>query len=465
MTKIALTNPYAQIVKDQRTYFETLNTRALDGRKTSLKHLAHAIKKYKQEIFSAIQADFSKPSVEILGSEYAAVLADIEFAIDNLDQWAATTPAPTSILHFHSTSRIERHPLGVVLVIAPWNYPFLLAVSPLVAAIAAGNTVILKPSELTQNTSKIIETIIAEAFPQHLATTVLGGPEQTQALLNEKFDHIFFTGGATVAKEIYKRAAEHLTPVTLELGGKSPAIVTNNCDLEIAARRIAWGKFYNAGQTCVAPDYVLVPTERKVLFIQKMIEQIKIFYGPSINTQRSVDYARIINERHTNRLIELLKDQTIAFGGTYDVKERFLSPTIVDSPNLESQLMTEEIFGPILPVLGYKSLDDALEIVRKNPQPLALYLFTNDESEEQRVGQEIQFGGGCINDCLIHLSNPHLPFGGVGSSGFGNYHGRFGFETFSQKRAILKKTNLFDVKIRYAPYTETKSKILKTLLK
>lgn len=465
MINNATAHSYASIVKDQRTYFDEQKTRALDGRKASLKKLAHVIQKHQHEIFNAIQTDFSKPNVEILGSEYAAVLEDIEFAIDNLEQWAEVTPVPTSVLHFHSTSRIERHPLGVVLVIAPWNYPFLLALSPLVAAIAAGNTVILKPSELTQNTAKIIETIIAEAFSPTHATTVLGGPEQTQTLLNEKFDHIFFTGGATVAREIYRRAAEHLTPVTLELGGKSPAIVTNDCDLEIATRRIVWGKFYNAGQTCVAPDYVLVPIEKKTLFIQKMIEQIKTFYGSSINTQRSVDYARIVNERHTKRLIELLKDQTIAFGGTYDIPERFIAPTIVDSPKLDSRLMTEEIFGPILPVLGYKTLDQALDIIRKNPQPLALYLFTNDESVEQRVGQEIQFGGGCINDCLIHLSNPHLPFGGIGSSGFGNYHGRFGFETFSQKRAILKKTNLFDVKIRYAPYTETKSKILSKLLK
>jgi aldehyde dehydrogenase (NAD+) len=359
----------------------------------------------------------------------------------------------TPINLFPSSSYIYTEPLGVVLIVAPWNYPFALTIQPLIGAIAAGNCAILKPSEHTPYTSQAIAKIINDNFDPNFIIAIEGGIETNQALLAERFDHIFFTGGTAIGKIVMEAAAKHLTPVTLELGGKSPCIIDETCDLEITAKRIVWGKFYNAGQTCVAPDYLLVQKNIKPLLIEKLVTHVKAFFGE--NAQTSPDLARIVNDRQFDRLVGLLDEGKVLIGGNSDKSDRFIAPTLIDAVSPNSKIMAEEIFGPILPILEYDQLSEAIAFVNAQAKPLALYFFSSNKQNQERIIQETSYGGGCFNDIIMHLVNPELPFGGVGHSGMGSYHGKASFDTFSHRKSVLKNSFRFDLKWRYPPYKMT----------
>lgn len=367
-----------------------------------------------------------------------------------MKKWSKPKKVKTPITNFLASSYIYNEPYGVALIMSPWNYPFQLIMAPLVGAISAGNCVLLKPSELAVETEKIIVKIIKDTFSDEYIGVITGGIEESTALLKEKFDYIFYTGGINVGKIVMRAAAEHLTPITLELGGKSPCIVDKDANIDLAARRIAWGKFLNAGQTCVAPDYLVVHRNIKEKLISSIEDYIVEFFGE--NTFESEDYPRIINERHFKRLEGYLKEGKIVSGGNTDINNLYIEPTIIEGINFENRIMEEEIFGPIFPVIEFEDIDKVIDIVKNNPKPLALYYFSENKEKQEFIIKNISFGGGCINDTIMHLSTSTLPFGGVGSSGIGGYHGRASFDTFSHKKSILKKSNLIDIKIRYAPF-------------
>lgn len=434
----------------------------IDFRKQSLIKLLYTIRLYEKEITEALYKDFKKPAFEAFVTEINIVLDDLKYSIDNIRSWAKPKKVLPSFLNFPSKEYIYSEPYGNVLIISPWNYPFQLALCPLIAAVAAGNKVTLKPSELTPNTSSLISKIIREAFDPKHVIAVLGDARLSQELLKKRWDYIFFTGSVAVGKIVYKAAAEHLTPVTLELGGKNPCIIDETANLPLAAKRIVWGKFINAGQTCIAPDYLLVKPSIKNKLISLLKQEITNAYGE--NQELSPDFPRIINRDHWKRLMGLMEFQDIAFGGSHNGDENYLSPTLIDEPNLDSAIMKEEIFGPILPILSYANNEDLKRIISKSEKPLSLYVFTEDNVFAERVIQQYSFGGGCINDTVIHFSNRRLPFGGVGNSGIGAYHGKLSFDSFSHKKAIVKKANWLDIPFRYAPYGN-KLKMIKKILK
>ncbi|RTY87638.1 aldehyde dehydrogenase [Flavobacterium sp. RSP15] len=438
------------------------NENSVDYRKESLKKLLHTIIKQEQAIIKALYDDFKKPAFEAVLTETNYVISDLKETIKNIDSWAKPKKVIASFLNFPSSDYIYSEPYGNVLIISPWNYPFQLALCPLIAAVAAGNKVTLKPSELTPNTSTIIAKIINETFPVKDVVVITGNAAVAQELLIKRWDYIFFTGSVAVGRIVAKAAAENLTPVTLELGGKSPCIVDETANLELSARRIVWGKIINAGQTCVAPDYIVVHHKMKATFITLLILEIEKALGP--NPEESPDYARIINLKNWQRQLHLLENQKILFGGQYNKDTLFLAPTLLDEPKMDSPVMTEEIFGPILPILSYHSEADIEKIILSFEKPLSLYLFSQNKSFIAEVLQKYSFGGGCINDTVIHLANNRLPFGGVGTSGMGAYHGKRSFDTFSHKKAIVKRGTWLDLPIRYAPYKDklkTFQKILK----
>jgi aldehyde dehydrogenase (NAD+) len=439
-----------QIVQTQRDFFNTGVTKELKFRQEQLKLLARITEENDLRILDALKADMQKPAIEAYGSEILIILAEIKYVLKHLKNWVKPQKVPTPLSQFIASSYIYTEPLGVVLVISPWNYPFQLAIVPIIGAIAAGNCAVIKPSEYAPHTSALLAELISKHFDPKFLTVIEGEVEVSQALLAEKFDHIFFTGGTEVGKIVMGAAAKHLTPVTLELGGKSPAIIDSDCDLDLAAKRMIWGKFYNAGQTCIAPDYVLVQESVKSAVMDKIKHYIQEFYGDE--TQKSPDYARIINHRQFDRLIGLLDKTQIIVGGNSDRQTLFIAPTVVEVSDLGSKVMEEEIFGPILPVLAYKDLNEAIAFVNAKPKPLALYFFSKNQQNQDRAIEEISFGGGCINDTIMHLSTPELPFGGIGNSGIGSYHGKASFDTFSHRKSILKKSFLFDLKWRYPPY-------------
>jgi acyl-CoA reductase-like NAD-dependent aldehyde dehydrogenase len=348
-----------------------------------------------------------------------------------------------------ASSRIIPQPKGVVLIISPWNYPFQLLITPLIGSIAAGNCALLKPSELAPATSAVLAKLVERTFSPEYCALVEGGVEETTALLRESFDHIFFTGSIPVGKIVMRAAAEHLTPVTLELGGKSPCIIDKETDIKVTARRIAWGKFFNCGQTCVAPDYLLVPTQIKREVLAALKQSVQHFFGN--DPQTSPDYGRIINERHFDRLVSLISGEVL-LGGTYDRSQRYIPPTVIDRVSMSDKVMEDEIFGPILPVLEYDTLDEAFALVRQRPNPLACYIFTTRRETEHRVLNELSFGGGCVNDTLIHVGNAHLPFGGIGASGMGAYHGQTSFDVFSHFKSVMKSPQMIDLPLKYPPY-------------
>lgn len=434
---------------------------SVQKRKLLLKQLLISIQKHETEILYALQKDFNKPFFEGYLTEVFYVLKDLKNTISNINKWSKPKRVWPSILNFPSSDFIYKEPYGRVLIISPWNYPFQLAMSPMIAAIAAGNSVVLKPSEITFHTSQVITKIIQEVFDVKEVVVVHGGAEFTQTLLEKRWDYIFFTGSVAVGKIVAQAAAKFLTPITLELGGKNPCIIDEEANLEMAAKRIVWGKFVNAGQTCIAPDYILIQAKEKYDFIELLKQEILLAYGD--NPQDSKDLARIINPKHWKRLTELIDPNKVLLGGQIDELQNYISPTIIDESDLDSLLMRDEIFGPILPIISYHDENDIRKIISRYEKPLALYVYTNNNQFAEKIITDYSFGGGCINDCMIHFVNKRLPFGGVGQSGFGAYHGRLGFDTFSHHKAILKKPTWGDNPIRYAPY-KNKLKWIKKVL-
>jgi len=440
----------AEIVTKQRQYFATGITQSLDYRLSQLKLLKQVIQGHQNEIITALQQDLGKPKFEAYTSEVLILLEEINFVIQHLREWMKPQRAKVSLGQFPAHGLIYPQPLGVVLIIAPWNYPFQLLVNPLIGAIAAGNCAIVKPSELAPHTASLISKLIGENFSPGLVTAIEGGVEVSEALLAEKFDYIFFTGSTKVGKIVMAKAANHLTPVTLELGGKSPCIIDRDVDIKVAAKRVAWGKFFNCGQTCIAPDYVLIHATIYDQFKEALQTAVREFYGE--DPQQSPDYGRIINQRHWDRLVNFLTDGEIVIGGKYNRENLYIAPTIVDKITWDSPIMAEEIFGPILPLLPYSDLSEVIEKINDRGRPLALYFFSENTKNQERIINSIPFGGGCINDTIMHLSSPYLPFGGIGDSGMGRYHGKYTFDTFTHYKSILKKSLRFDQQWRYPPY-------------
>lgn len=451
---------YSEILQKQKIFFNSHKTKDLDFRKTQLKKLKQLVKEHEKVLYEAIFNDFGKSEFETFGTEISFIYKDIDYYIKNLNSFAKPKKVSTNIVNQLGNSKIYQEPLGNCLVIGAWNYPYQLTLTPVIAAVAAGNTCMIKPSELPENTMKAMAKLINENFSPEFLYVVEGGVEETTEILKLRFDKIFFTGSPRVGKIVYKAAAEHLTPVTLELGGKSPAFISENADLDVAARRIVWGKFINAGQTCIAPDYLYVQENVKEKLVEKLISEIK-----KRNYHENAEhYCKIINQRNFDRLERMINKEKVAFGGETNREKRYISPTILDHITWDDAVMQEEIFGPILPILTYKNLQDALQKVLEEEKPLSAYIFSNNSEEQNMILENLSFGGGCINDTLMHISNDHLPFGGVGNSGIGNYHGKYGFETFSHQKAILDKSIYLEPELKYPPYTDSKLKILKKLL-
>lgn len=434
----------------------------INFRKQTLIKLLISVQKHEEEIIKALYNDFKKPAFEAVVSETAYIVSELNHTIKNINKWAKPNMVLPSLLNFPSTDYIYKEPYGKVLIIAPWNYPYQLALCPLIAAVAAGNQVVVKPSELTPNTSSIVAKIISETFDENHVKCVEGGVEITQELLAQRWDYIFFTGSVVVGKIVAKAAAENLTPVTLELGGKNPCIIDATANLKLAAKRIVWGKFLNAGQTCIAPDYLLVSNKIKSDFIELIKKEIIGAYGE--NPETSPDFPRIINQKNWNRLTEMLKGESILAGGKSNIQDYYLAPTLLDEPSLDSLVMKDEIFGPILPVLSFENEADLVSIISRYEKPLSLYIFSNDNPFAKKIIQNYSFGGGCINDTVVYFSNKRLPFGGVGHSGIGAYHGKLSFSTFTHYKAIVKRANWLDIPTRYAPY-KGKLKSVKKLFK
>jgi aldehyde dehydrogenase (NAD+) len=449
---------------DMSSYYNSHVTRPYAFRKKQLQLLKQTLLANEKEIEQALYTDLKKSAEETYASETGLVLAEINLALKNLRQWMEPQNVGTNLVNFPSSSKIYRDPLGVVLIISPWNYPLQLLLIPLVGAIAAGNCVVLKPSEFSSATSALIHKMITAVFPEEYIKVVTGdGAEVVPTMMKMfRFDHVFYTGSIPVGKIIYQMAAEKLVPVTLELGGKSPAIVTANADITIAAKRIAFGKFLNTGQTCIAPDYVLVHNDVKQKFIDTLKEKIIQFY--SGDPAGNYDYGKIINEKRFDKLVSYLGDGKIVTGGSYNRERLFIAPTVLENAPAGAPVMNEEIFGPILPVTGYNTTAEAMEIVGRNKTPLAFYLFTNNEKEEREWIEKVPFGGGCINNADWHFANHNLPFGGVGNSGIGAYHGKFTFETFTRAKGVMKTATWFDPAFKY-PSLKGKMKLFKWFIK
>lgn len=438
---------FDRLLENQRNFYKTESTKDIAVRVQALENLRTSLKANEQGLMKAMKIDLNKSAFETYSSEIGIVLQEINFAIKHLKNWMKPKKVRTPLTHFGSKGYIYPSPYGIALIIGPWNYPIQLTLTPLVGAIAAGNCAIVKPSELTPRTAEVLNQIISTAFPEDYITIVEGGAEVTQGLLAMEFDYIFFTGSVPVGKIVMEAAAKHLTPVTLELGGKSPCIVHEDANIELAAKRIAWGKYMNAGQTCVAPDYLYVHKKVKDEFVGALIRAVQNIYGE--NPLKNEQYTHIVNQKHFERINHYLSEGKMMYGGKTDTGQLLIEPTILEAVTWEDSVMQDEIFGPILPILEYEQLSEVMDGIERNPNPLALYLFTRDKKVEDRIVQSVSFGGGCINDTVFHIITPYLPFGGVGSSGMGIYHGKSSFETFSHQKSILKQTTLFDNPFRY----------------
>lgn len=449
---------YKTLVENQRKFFQSGKTKDISFRIEALETLRKAVKDHEEELMKSLNVDLNKTQFDAYATEIGFVLHEIRFVLKHLKSWAKPRKVKTPMTHLGSTSMIYPMPYGVALVIAPWNYPFQLAVAPLIGAIAAGNCAILKPSELTPSTSAVLAKLISEVFPEEYISVVEGDVEASQALLNERFDYIFFTGSVPVGKIIMESASRNLTPVTLELGGKSPCIIDQDANIKLAAKRVAWGKYMNAGQTCVAPDYLYVHQSVKELFLVELKTAIKELFDDMDN------FTRIVSEKHFNRLQQFLQSGTIYTGGITNKASLLIEPTVLTNVSWNDAVMEDEIFGPILPVLEYSELDLVIEKIQSKPNPLALYVFSENEQVQQKVIRELSFGGGCINDTVYHITSPYLPFGGVGSSGVGAYHGKGSFDTFSHEKSVLKQTTKFDLPFRY-PNVKDGLKKIKMFLK
>lgn len=451
-----------RLLKRQRKAFLQGRTLDTDFRRGILRRLGKNIEKYQPEIEAALKKDLNKSSFESYMTETGLILSSLSYMLKHLDSWTKRKLVPTPIAQMPAVSFVIREPYGNVLVMAPWNYPFLLAMEPFIGAIAAGNCCIVKPSEYAPNTGNVIKTIIEQSVPSWLGAVVLGDQAVSEKLLDCRFDYIFFTGSPAVGKEVLKKAALHLTPVTLELGGKSPCIVEKSADIRMAAKRIVFGKFLNAGQTCVAPDYILVQRSVK----KELIRWIKYWTWRQLgeNSLLNSDYPRIVSRKHYDRLVHLLDGENLLFGGERREDTLQIGPALLDEPSWDRPVMKEEIFGPILPIISIDSVLEAERIIKRGEKPLALYLFTSRKLVEEYILDNVSFGGGCINDTVIHLATNYLPFGGVGNSGMGAYHGKYTFETFTREKSVQKKTVRLDLPVRYQPYTKAKEKWLKRFL-
>ncbi|MBK5431126.1 aldehyde dehydrogenase [Bacillus sp. TH25] len=452
----------SSIVNKQKEYFYKGHTRSVETRKNNLKKLYEGIQRFEDEIFQALKLDLNKSVHESFTTEIGYVLKEISFQMKHISSWSKPKRVRTALTHFGSKGKVVPEPYGVTLIIAPWNYPFQLAIAPLVGALVAGNTVVLKPSELTPNVSKVLTRMLGELFPEELVSVVEGGAEESTALLKEPFDYIFFTGSVGVGKVVMEAAAKKLTPLTLELGGKSPCIVHKDAKLDVTARRIVWGKFLNAGQTCVAPDYMYVHSSVKEQLIEALRHEIAEQYGK--DALQNDNYVRIVSERHFERLCTFLQDGKPVIGGNYTKETLHIEPTVLTNVTWQSAVMEDEIFGPILPIIEYDKIEEVIETIQHHPKPLALYVFSEDRKVQEKVTSNISYGGGCINDVVYHLATPYLPFGGVGSSGLGSYHGEQSFRTFSHYKSILSQSTAFDMKIRYSS-TKSALKFIRKLLK
>lgn len=450
-----------QLVENQHQYFNTHKTKNLKFRLNQLQKLEAVLKSNEKEIYKAIYKDFKKSEFDTYTSELSLVYNDIKEAKQNLKSWGRVKSVGTNFLNFPAKSYIIPEPLGVCLVIGAWNYPYQLSLAPVVGAIAAGNTIILKPSEISNATSALMAQLINNNFDANYFKIIEGGVSETTELLNQKFDKIFFTGSTQVGKIIYQAAAKNLTPVTLELGGKSPVFITKDCNIKMAVKRLIWAKFLNAGQTCIAPDYIMIHQFREQEFLKLAKAEIQ-------KEQFSIEngnYVQIINERNIERLKKMLTQEKIYFGGNINLKKRIIEPTLLHNVSFDDAVMQEEIFGPILPVISYNSLQEAIDKVNKLPKPLSCYVFTNNKSAKKKILNQVSFGGGAINDAVMHITNSKLPFGGVGFSGMGNYHGEAGFKCFTHYKSVLDKPTWIELPLKYYPHTPFKLKWIKRFLK
>lgn len=448
-----------KIVEQQRKYFHSGATIDVVERKKNLKHLLTLLYKYKEQFVEALNQDFNKSRFETIETEFLMIVNECKFMIKNIKKLTKRKKVKVGLANFPGRGYLLQEPYGVVLVMAPWNYPLQLALEPVFGALAAGNTVVIKPANYAQNTSQTIYELFKEFNKPELVSVILGGREENQTLLDQRFDYIFFTGGTTVGRVVLEKAKKHITPVTLELGGKSPCIVDEQADLDIAAKRIVWGKFLNAGQTCVAPDYILVHGKIYEDFVKKVITQVKSNYY--INEKLRDDFPHLINQKHFDKVSNLIDKNKTVWGGKSNGV--CLEPTIMCDVDFSDAVMQEEIFGPIMPIIKYNNLDETLQHISLLEKPLAFYFFTKDMKLAHRVMNRMSFGGGCINDTIMHLTSEHLPFGGVGNSGMGQYHGKKSFETFSHQKSVLVKSKL-EISLKYPPYTKKKERFLEKLL-
>lgn len=453
----------AQLISQQKQFFDTGETRDISFRRQALKCLAQNIRRMEPELHAALKQDLGKGAMESYMCETGLTLSEITYMCRHLKGFSKKRRVPTPLAQFPSRSYCLKEPYGCVLVMSPWNYPVLLTLEPMVDALAAGNTVILKPSAYAPATSQVLARLIRQTFPPEYVSVVEGGRAENQALLEQPFDYIFFTGGATVGRLVLERAAAHLTPVTLELGGKSPCIVDETADLKVAAKRIAFGKYLNCGQTCVAPDYLLIHASVLDDFLQKFQQAVRELYGA--DPLKNPNYGKIINEKHFQRLEGILAQEQIYLGGAKNRETMQIAPTVIFPTTSQGPAMAEEIFGPILPVLPYDTLEEVIDLVRSRPKPLALYIFSRNSSTIHHLQASLSYGGGCVNDTVIHLATSHMGFGGVGGSGMGSYHGKKGFDTFSHEKSILHKATWLDLPMRYQPYTACKEKLVRMFLK
>lgn len=446
-------NQYEEILKRQRAYFATGVTQEMGFRLEQLKKLKQVIQRFEPAIIEALHHDLNKSELDAYSTELGIVYEEINYLVKHLPAWMKAKRVKTPLTHIGSKSYLYPEPYGVALIISPWNYPFQLTLAPLLGAIAAGNCAIIKPSELSPQVSQVITEMLSAQFPREYIAVVGGGVETSTELLNLKFDKIFFTGSVAVGKIVAQAAAQYLTPVTLELGGKSPCIVHKDAKLDLAAKRIVWGKFLNAGQTCIAPDYLFVHKEVKEELIERMKGYIQSFYGPDRQARlQNKELTAIVNHKHFQRLIAYLDRAHVLVGGGYDEKRRFIEPTLLEHVDWVHPVMQGEIFGPILPVFEYEDIEEVFSQVNEHEKPLALYFFSESKDVQERVLREISFGGGCFNDTVMHIVTPYLPFGGVGNSGNGAYHGKSSFEAFSHQKSILRQTTRFDLPVRYPSF-------------
>ena len=457
-------NKYENILKRQRNYLSSIGIIDVTDRIENLKKLKNSIKKYENNIINALNIDLGKPEFEAYSNEVGFVYSTIDYFIKNLKSWTKVKKVKNDAAQLPGKSYIYKSHYGAVLIIGPYNYPFQLLIEPLIGAISGGNTVILKPSEYAAKTEAIVEKIIKETFDEKYIAVVTGDYKVNSQLLDLEFDYIFFTGSVNVGTIVMEKASKHLTPVTLELGGKSPVIVDNTANLKVSAKRILWGKLTNAGQTCVAPDYILAYEDIYEELIKEFEKVIIEFYGQDIINSKY--FGRIINDRHINRLNAILEHDKnkITFGGEVDFEKRYISPTIIRDVTLEDAVMNEEIFGPIIPVIKYKNMEDIKYYISHHKNPLALYVFSEDENFSEDIINRFSFGGGCVNDTISHVASAYLPFGGIGSSGMGNYHGKASFDTFTHTKSIVKKSTKIDLKLVFPPYKD-KIKLIKKVMK